>query len=200
MDGFLKAWNYSSHLPLIPSSTFVATQAECRVSLCFCAALDQNNKTIAQTFFIYVHLTPFSPALFSVSRFTVHGTVVNDGLIYRFIFFQFVAGRWVCLMDKVRNMKCNGAGDQLCDISAYSLFQKASSCIGTSVCSSLCCTRRGVGEGSGMRSPESRVCGHGYGGRGYSRYSFLPWLASFPLRKASCTSPCSSNPLASWVR
>lgn len=37
-------------------------------------------------------------------------------------------------------------------------------------------------------------------GRRYSRYSFLPWLASLPLRNASWTSPCSSNPLASWVK
>lgn len=140
-----------------------------------------------------------SRSLFSL-EFTVYGTVVNEWSVGSG-FLSLWLWRWLCLTDKVRGVECDGV-DQLCAVSADSLFQKASSCVGTSVCSSLYCTRRGVGEGSGAWDEVTRVGRgrHRFRGRGYSRYSFLPWLASFPLRKASCTSPCSSKPLASWVR
>lgn len=96
MDGFLQAWNYSSHLPLIPSSTFVAVQAERRYFFVLPALL--SIKIIIALldflfFLVYVHL---SISILSRSLFnfllTVYGTVVNGRLVYRLSFCQSAAG------------------------------------------------------------------------------------------------------------
>lgn len=141
MDGFLQAWNYSSHLPLIPLPLWrLHGQSAC--FLCApCFPLNQNSYGAISFLSTFTSpCPPPSPALFIFPRFlrlTVYGTVANGWWVYRLSFSQSVSG-YVCVYGGY-GVEWSGM-DWLCALSIYSRFQKAA-CYGAlyrSVCVCVC--------------------------------------------------------------
>lgn len=96
IDGFLQAWNYSSHLPVIPPFHFGGCTGRVPVFFVLPASLSiKNNYGIILLLSTFHPPSPPPPVLsrsLQFLRLTVYGTVINGWWVYRLSFSRSVSG------------------------------------------------------------------------------------------------------------
>lgn len=180
MAVFLQAWNDGNQLPPIPLPLYWLS-AERLFPFCCPASLHQSNYGI---FLICIHLNWLCHLRFPPASLT------------SYMALSWMAGRNIGMFSQAPACLSTEDTDGLKWSGTDQPFMKL--CIESCVCGHVCMLC--VYSIQAWERQKDEVRSEGRRGEGYSRYSFLPWLLSLPLRKASCTSPCSSSPLASWVR